>query len=123
MTDFGEAKKQEAFEKKVVDDVTVVTLAGRLDVDAVGEIGDDLKKVAEERSVKLVLDMLDVSYMSSRGLSLLLELMHATREAGGSLRLAGVQPLVSEVLEISGARLLFSLNDTVEEAVDAFASG
>jgi anti-anti-sigma factor len=111
------------FEEKVIDGATVVSVLGRLDVDAVEEIGNSLKRIAEMQNVRLVLDMSNVSYMSSRGLSLLLELMHAAREAGGSLRLAGVQPLVGEVLEISGARLLFSLHGTVEEAVGAFNSG
>ncbi|NOZ23393.1 MAG: STAS domain-containing protein [Planctomycetes bacterium] len=112
-----------SFDQNVIDGVTVVSIAGRLDVDAVEEIGTAVKKVAESPSVKLVLDLGEVSYMSSRGLSLLLELMHAAREAGGALRLAAVQPLVGEVLEISGARLLFNLHDTVEEAVGAFNTG
>lgn len=111
------------FEEKVLDGITVVSVFGRLDVDAVEEIGHSLKKIAEARAIRLVLDLSEVSYMSSRGLSLLLELMHAAREVGGSMRLAGVQPLVSEVLEISGARLLFNLHDTVEDAVGAFTSG
>jgi anti-anti-sigma factor len=107
------------FEQKNLDGVTVVSVFGRLDVDAVEEIGNSLKEIAAEKAVRLVLDLSDVSYMSSRGLSLLLELMHAARETGGTMRLAGVQPLVNEVLEISGARLLFNLYDTVDEAVDA----
>jgi len=111
------------FEEKVLDGVTVVVVQGRLDIDAVEEIGSPLKKIAEGQSVQLVLDLTDVSYMSSRGLSLLLELMHSAREVGGTMRLAGVQPLVSEVLEISGARLLFNLHDTVEDAVSAFTTG
>lgn len=110
------------FEQKMVGGVTVVSLVGRLDVDAVEEIGSPIKKIAEGKSIKLVLDLSEVSYMSSRGLSLLLELMHAARESGGALRLAGVQPLVNEVLEISGARLLFNLDDRVEDAVKAMGS-
>ncbi|MEW6357378.1 MAG: STAS domain-containing protein [Planctomycetota bacterium] len=109
-----------SFGQSVIGNVTVVSVVGRLDVDTVEEIGTAVKKIAESPDIKLVLDLSEVSYMSSRGLSLLLELMHAAREAGGALRLAAVQPLVNEVLEISGARLLFNLHDTVEEAVGAF---
>ena len=109
-------------EEKVLNGVKVVAVLGRLDVDAVEDVGNSLKKIAASNEVKLVLDLSEVSYMSSRGLSLLLELMHAAREAGGAMRLASVQPLVGEVLEISGARLLFNLHDTVEDAVKAFLS-
>jgi len=111
------------FDENVIGGVTVISVVGRLDVDAVEEVGTAMKNVAESPDVKLVLDLAEVSYMSSRGLSLLLELMHAAREAGGALRLAAVQPLVNEVLEISGARLLFNLDETVEEAVGALNAG
>jgi len=105
------------FEEKEVDGVKVLTLSGRLDVDAVENIGEELKQKAGQENVKFILDISEVDYLSSRGLGILIELFQANSRAGGSFRLVSANPLVNEVLEITGSRELFSIHDTIEDAL------
>jgi anti-sigma B factor antagonist len=50
----------------------------------------------------VVIDLADVPYMSSAGLRLLLTAHKTMLARGGELQIAGVQPSVKEVLDITG---------------------
>ena len=105
------------FEEKEINGVKLLAVSGRLDVNAVEQIGDDLKQRAGQDQIKVILDLTEVDYLSSRGLGLLIELSQTNGRAGGMLRLVSVHPLVNEVLEITGSRELFSIHDSVEDAL------
>ncbi len=80
----------------------VVRLSGDLDTAVVPELRTSLMGVLESGCANLVLDFTDVVYADSSALGLLVWLDHRLRPAGGRLVLAGANPDVSRILEISG---------------------
>jgi len=90
---------------------TVLALNGRLDV----QTGPSLDAVIPE-SGSVILDLSELSYVSSAGLRSILQALKKTKSDGGSLRLCSIQPTVLKLLELSG---ILSLVSTYPDRVGA----
>lgn len=91
----------------------VLTLQGRLDAGSAPALEERGKSVITEQGAKLVLDMTGVDYISSAGLRTLLVLAKTAKTVNGALALHSVQPMVREVMEISGFdKILFITADS-----------
>jgi anti-sigma B factor antagonist len=101
--------------------VCVVAVSGAVDA----LTATDLAKAFEEQvgagRVSLVADLNGVEYTSSAGLRALLATVKLARQGGGDFRLAGVQPNVRKVLELSGFTSILKLYPDVAGAVASFA--
>ena len=101
---------------------TVVRLVGSVDgLTAEGLQAKLLDQVAGG-AVRLVGDLSGVGYTSSAGLRALLATLKAARSQGGDFRLAGVQPAVLKVLELSGFTSILRHFPDVDSAVQSFGS-
>ena len=102
------------------DDVSIVHVSGSVD----GLTADDLQRVfageVEAGHHKVVADFGAVDYTSSAGLRVLLATLKQTRSRGGDLRLAGPNPEVRKVLELSGFTGILRVFDTADDAVTSF---
>ncbi len=101
-------------------DVITVQISGSVD----GLTSDDLQRVlsseVEAGHHKVVADFGAVDYTSSAGLRVLLATVKQTRSRGGDLRLAGPNPEVRKVLDLSGFTGILRVFDTVDDAVASF---
>jgi anti-anti-sigma factor len=100
--------------------VTVFTLEGRVDTQGAVDMDMALNAAVEEGKANMVLDMAEVSYISSAGLRTLADVVTKNREAGGDLKLVALNRKVLRVLRIIGFDRFFSLYDSVDEAVADF---
>ena len=66
---------------------------------------------------KLVLDLAGVDYISSAGLRCFMLAEKQAKSQGGTIVVAGMQPVVKEIFEISRFTLVFATFGTVREAV------
>src|SRR5262245_29080299 len=109
--------------ERVVGDVTVVTLKGRLIFE---EVEASLRAaidglIAEER-YKLVLDLLNVTYIDSAGLGFLVSKYVTLQRLGGDLKLVHLTERSSHVLEITHLVRIFDTFDSESEAIRSFDS-
>jgi anti-anti-sigma factor len=100
--------------------VTVFEMDGRVDSQGALEMDAALQAAVTEGKHKMVLDMAEVTYISSAGLRTLADVVTRNREAGGDLKLVAVNRKVLRVLRIIGFDQFFALHDTVEAAVADF---
>jgi len=96
-------------------------MEGRID----SNTGDDLFKVFnslnENDHYKIVFDMADVDFMSSKGWWVLIETQKACRRYNrGELVLAGVQDKILASLDLVGMSHYFKIYDDVVSAVGQF---
>jgi len=103
-----------------VNGIKVYTVAGRVDSEGCEVLDSALCAAVEGQHYKLVLDMTDVPYVNSAALRTLAEIISTTREHGGDLRLAALQPKVKRVLQIVGFDRYSALYGTVGEALVDF---
>lgn len=76
-----------------------ISVSGRVDTVTAPELEAGLKF---GDATKVVIDLADVPYMSSAGLRLMLTAHKTMMAKGGTLHIAGVQPSVKEVFDITG---------------------
>src|SRR5579859_8194950 len=91
-------------------DVRVVALSGRIDNATSEMFRTDLGPHVAECRVggdRLVLDFSGVEYISSVGLRVLMLAARQSREQGGTIAIAALQPVVREIFEISRFNVVF----------------
>jgi len=105
---------------KQVDGVTVLSLNGSIDAVTAPEITEFIQAQIAKGNTKLVADLSGVDYTSSAGLRVLLGAIKETRAQSGDLRLAGIQPDVQKVLNLSGFSNILKIFDDADAAVASY---
>ncbi|XVQ08747.1 STAS domain-containing protein [Spirillospora sp. CA-255316] len=101
------------------DGRAVVRLSGELDIANGDDLRERLRAVRRSYGDHLVLDLTDLRFMDSHGLSIIIDCYKAVSEAGGGLVLAAPRPIVRRTLEITGLHRRITVTPTVEEALAA----
>ncbi|TAH49420.1 MAG: anti-sigma factor antagonist [Chloroflexota bacterium] len=101
--------------------VQIVSINGSLDALTAPELADALAAELRGGRARLVADLSGLEYTSSAGLRVLLNNVKDARSQGGDLRLAGVQPNVKKVLDLSGFMSIMKSYADVDAAVASFA--
>jgi len=104
-----------------VDGVTVISLKGSIDAVTAPKVTEFIQDQIAKGNIKLVADLSGVDYTSSAGLRVLLGAVKETRAQSGDIRLAGIQPDVQKVLNLSGFTNILKVFDEVDAAVASFA--
>jgi anti-anti-sigma factor len=100
----------------------VLELAGELDLAVGPRLRSLVDEAAAERPQLMVIDVTEVAFMDS---SVLREFLRAHREVvagGGRLVVAGAQPTVRRLLELTGTSELFSLAESRGAALETGTS-
>jgi anti-sigma B factor antagonist len=100
--------------------VAVVAVSGRVDSATAPELEEALKKLVESDRIQIVLDLLNVEYMSSAGLRAMVSNLKKVKQVNGDLRIANPSQRVEEVLKLAGLTSIFSLHKSREEAIASF---
>lgn len=89
--------------KKQTNGTTLtIYIAGRLDAATAIDFGNQVSDALDERDYnELILDFVDINYISSMGLRIILELQKRMSEEG-SMKIKNVGPSVMEVFEMTG---------------------
>jgi anti-sigma B factor antagonist len=104
-----------------VDSVTVISLNGSIDAMTAPMITEFVQDQVSRGNIKLVAEFSGVDYTSSAGLRVLLGAIKETRALGGDLRMAGVQPDVLKVLNLSGFTNILKMFDNADAAIDSYS--
>lgn len=98
-------------------DVTVITLAGEMDLDHVGAFRAVLAEVCAGAGApaSVVIDLARLTFCDSAGLNALLQARLMCGESGRALTLANPGPQISRLLNITGADTLFDITDPMPD--------
>lgn len=100
--------------------VTVVAVEGQLIVANRQELKQVIQDALESGARKLVLDFGATAYIDSSGLGALVSINKRVREAGGELRLAGLNEDLRSLFELTKLDTLFAIAPTATEALAGF---
>ncbi|MFC5746405.1 anti-sigma factor antagonist [Actinomadura rugatobispora] len=101
------------------DGRAVVRLRGELDIANGDDLRDRLRAARRSYGDHLILDLTDLRFMDSHGLSIIIDCYKAVSASGGGLVLAAPRPIVRRTLEITGLHRRITVTPTVEEAIAA----
>ncbi|ROP36426.1 STAS domain-containing protein [Saccharothrix texasensis] len=91
---------------------TVVSVSGELDADTVPVLSDRL----EESTGNVVVDLSEVPFMDTTGLSLMLDWHRRLDGAGGEFRMASMQASVHKLFRLTELTEVMHIHETVESA-------
>ncbi len=119
-TDRGNTLKMtKRFAEPSVTDVLCFSIEGRLDARHTTSALAPVSAAVAAGARVIVIDLSNVSFMSSSGLRALLLVRRELNEHHGSLALCGLQTTVEEVFVMTGFSQVFEIYRTATEATDA----
>ena len=98
---------------------TVVAPRGRIFTDTIAPLQDALMTLLDVDHPRIILDMSAVELCDSSGLNLIAGGHNTAAGKGGWLRVAGLQPFVRRVIDITNLDKLLSIHATVHDAARA----
>lgn len=97
----------------------VVALDGEIDLDTVSQLRKEFRSVQDDGVKEVVLNIENVGYIDSIGLSALADGSRKFRAAGGWLRLVSTNQNLRRLLDITGLNRFLPLFADVESALAA----
>jgi len=101
-------------------EITVIKIEGNLDTQSSPEAQDELNRLMDEGSQKLLLDFSDLAYISSSGLRVLLTVAKRLAPDEGEMRICNLNDVVNEVFEVSGFSTILNVFPSNSEALEGF---
>lgn len=98
-------------------DVALVLASGEIDAVTCGELQEHLERLLKESCNKIVLDLEEVTYISSAGLRVILATAQKLYGTGG-FAISRTAEEVRSILEMVGLASIISLCDSQEEAIN-----
>jgi anti-sigma B factor antagonist len=100
--------------------VLVVQVDGQLIVGNRHELKDLIQAALEKGERRLLIDFSRTGYIDSSGLGALVSISKRVREAGGELRLSGLNEDLRSLFELTKLDTLFAITETPEQALTSF---
>jgi anti-sigma B factor antagonist len=100
--------------------VTVVQVDGQLIVGNRHELKDLIQSALDKGDRRLLIDFSSTGYIDSSGLGALVSISKRIREAGGELRLAGLNEDLRSLFELTKLDTLFTISETPDQALASF---
>lgn len=97
----------------------VIALSGELDVATVSQLDDALREAIAGGHTALVVDLVELTFLDSTGLMVLLNGFRRIRRKDGRLVLACTNPTVLRLFDVTGTSSTFTILDTREQAIEA----
>jgi anti-sigma B factor antagonist len=100
-------------------DVAVLHLKGELDADAASQLHTVLANLVERPVPKIVVDLTELKFCDSVGLSAFITSKQVIVARGGWLSFAGPSPFLTQLLETVGLSRYFAIFGEVDDAIAA----
>ena len=104
--------------------IALISVSGRVDSSNAAELDDTLKGSMSDGYYNIVINLSDVSYMSSAGLRALVSALRECKKHRGDVRLSEPSERVAEVLDLAGLTVaeapLFQVYEDNTSAVGSF---
>ena len=110
-------------EERVVGDVTILVLSGRLVLDE-GEtpLKQCVDRLVHEGRVKIVLDMRAITRLDSAGIGMIVATFLTTFRHGGHLKLLHLTDRGGHLMYVTKLATVFEIFDSEEVALQSFAA-
>lgn len=99
----------------------IVSPSGRLDSNTSPMLENTLTMQLEQGHTWLFVDMIDVEYIASSGLKVLVSIWRRAQERDGNVILSGLQPRIVEIFEMVGFDMLLDIFPDIDSALAAQA--
>ncbi|MEU0005342.1 STAS domain-containing protein [Streptomyces sp. NPDC006314] len=96
----------------------VLRVDGELDHHTAPDFSEAVAEVAFGPGLDVIIDLSALEYCDSTGITVLIRAYYRAEAAGSTLGIAGLNPDLLRVFQVTGLHQLFTLHPTVEQALD-----
>ena len=107
-------------QKSVKGDVTILSLAGRLDLTSASSLKEASKDILANNTKKMVLNLCEVDFINSSGLGALVSILKDVRNSQGTMKLTNLAPYVKEIFDITQLSNIFDIFPDENQALSSF---
>jgi anti-sigma B factor antagonist len=107
-------------QREIIIRVGAIRVSGRLDAQAGPELKNLWQQYNEQGIHSLLLDLRQVEFIDSIGISALVSGLKQMRNRGGDLKLIGLQSPARAIFELMMLDKVFEIYETEEEALKGF---
>ncbi len=111
-----------SFAIRTVDGVSIVDLAGEIDLYKSPEVRGEIGKLIGQKTKSLIINFERVSYIDSSGLATMIDAFQKLRAHGGKLILVGLATPVRSVFEVARLDKFFPIFEKEAEALASLNS-
>lgn len=108
--------------RKDADDVSIVYLKGYLDAHTAPDFENALQDLVDENRVRIVVNLAELTYISSAGLGVFMGFIEDIRNKKGDIKLAEPNEKVFRVFDLLGFPVLYEIFNKEEEAIEKYRS-
>ncbi len=106
---------------KIVDNVVVINLTGRLNVFLSAEIDKEINDIISKEADKhLLLNLKDVEYMNSSAVGVVMSIAKTLKETERSLKLCNINYSVGKMFIVLNLMDIFDIYESEEKAIASF---
>ncbi len=105
---------------KEVNEISVMTFEGNLDTNTAPQAQEQIDKVIDGGSAKVLINFGDLNYISSAGLRVLLTTAKKLKASSGDLKICCLNETVQEVFDISGFSTILTVASSEDDALGSF---
>jgi len=102
------------------EDAVVVEVDGELTEQAIDEFNGVISSLLNNGKVQVVLNLKRARWTSLKALKWLVEYVRRLRQRNGDLRLAGINPYLANLLELTGTLAMFDVYSSVDDALASY---
>lgn len=107
--------------KRTHKDITILYPEGKIVLgDGDQELGEAVRQALERGARKMILNFSKVSYLDSSGVGELVGCYTAIKNAGGELRICGLNARISSLIRMTSLHSVFPVLDTEDDALADF---
>jgi len=107
--------------EQIYGNVNVLSVEGNLKGgQGVINLHSSIKSCLDSKTDKIVLDLKGVEWMGSVGIGILICCLTAVKNAGGDMRLSGLNSKIHELLQITKLEKIFAIYPDAQNAVESY---
>jgi anti-sigma B factor antagonist len=99
-------------------DASVVTVVGELDAATAPGLSEELRRIADDGTIQVVVDLLKVPFVDSVALGILVEASKQAGARGGTLRIVCDDRRIARIIEVTGLGRILRVHATLREALE-----
>lgn len=99
--------------------IDIVGFHGRLSAADAGSVSDELHRILETGGKNISIDMAELDFVDSSGLSVLISTLKTARRDGGDLVLLNVNPRIMALLELTRLNEIIDIFEDQESLIRA----
>lgn len=106
------------YTSKKEGNIHILTLKGDLiDKNQADKLIEEVNETILNNHIRFVVDLGNLKYLNSSGLTILIQILTKARKAGGEAVIANVGKRIKELLVITKLNTVFTVADTVEQGI------